>query len=274
MSNRLIRRLRVLLRQRFGVVPLRQSRPDIVDWLESPLGQALIEEERRLLEPELQDLFGYHLLQMSIDPALDLTQGSRIAHRFSLSPRPRPQGALSPLVAEYHSLPLPAESVDLVLAHHLLDYAQTPHQLLREAVRVLIPRGHLVIVGFNPWSPFGIGRWVARCFSRRPRWRHQSLRLGRMLDWLKLMDLELVQVTQGFYRPPVQSAATLRHLQRIERWGKKLHFPGGGIYLIVARKDVGATIPLRPVWEAPRPLPGFGGAKPMRREENVYNSKK
>src|SRR5690606_10094438 len=102
------------------------------------------------LESELQDLFGYHLLQISIDPTLDLTRGSRISHRFSLTPQAKPQGALSPLVSEYHSLPFSSEALDLVLLHHLLDYSQTPHQLLREVSRVLIPRGHLVIVGFNP----------------------------------------------------------------------------------------------------------------------------
>lgn len=268
MPYRFIRRIRLSMRQRFGVVPLRQSRADLDEWLATPLGQALLEEERSLLEPELQDLFGYHLLQISIDAALDLTRGSRISHRFSLTPQIGTQGSLSPMVADYHDLPLSAESVDLVLLHHLLDYSQTPHRVLREVTRVLIPRGHLVIVGFNPWSLFGAWRWLARCFSRRPRWRHQALRIGRMLDWLQLLDLELVHVTQGFYRPPIQGPATLRHLHWLERWGKKLHCPWGGIYIIVARKDVGAAIPLKPQWDKLRTLPGLEGAKSMRRQKN------
>src|SRR5690625_7344457 len=67
-------RARAVMRQRFGVVPLQESLPDVADWLETPLGQAVLEQERMLLEQELQDLFGYHLLQMSVDPALDLTR--------------------------------------------------------------------------------------------------------------------------------------------------------------------------------------------------------
>src|SRR5690625_3274665 len=108
-------RARAVMRQRFGVVPLQESLPDVADWLETPLhrlaqrrflpdvadwletplGQAVLEQERMLLEQELQDLFGYHLLQMSVDPALDLTRGSRITHRFTLSPTRATKGPLS-----------------------------------------------------------------------------------------------------------------------------------------------------------------------------------
>ena len=272
MLYRPLSRVRAVMRQRFGVVPLQQSLPDVKDWLETPLGQAVLEQERMLIEPELQDLFGYHLLQMSVDPALDLTRGSRITHRFTLSPTKAAQGALSPLVADSDALPLPADSLDLVLLHHLQDYSQTPHQLLREVARVLIPRGHLVLVGFNPWSMLGLSGWLARCFSRKPRWRHQSLRLGRILDWLQLLDLELVTVRHGFYRPPVRQSSTLRHLHWLERWGKRLILFPSGVYLIVARKEVGATIPLKPCWEPVDARQGLEGAKSVRKEQKACKS--
>lgn len=272
MPYRLFCRARNTIRQRFGVVPLQQSLPDVEKWLETPLGQAVLEQERVLLESELQDLFGYHLLQMSVDPNLDLTRGSRITHRFTLSPTNAHQGALSPLVADSDALPLSADSLDLVLLHHLQDYSQTPHQLLREVARVLIPRGHLVLVGFNPRSLLGLNGWLARCFSRKPRWRHQSLRLGRILDWLQLLDLELVTVRHGFYRPPVRHPSTLRHLHWLERWGKRLTLFPGGVYLIVARKDVGAAIPIKPCWEVVNQRPGLESAKPVRKEQKACKS--
>src|SRR5690625_6879045 len=90
-------RARAVMRQRFGVVPLQESLPDVADWLETPLGQAVLEQERMLLEQELQDLFGYHLLQMSVDPALDLTRVSRITHRFTLITSRAINVILSPL---------------------------------------------------------------------------------------------------------------------------------------------------------------------------------
>lgn len=265
-------RARAVMRQRFGVVPLQESLPDVAAWLETPLGQAVLEQERMLLEQELQDLFGYHLLQMSVDPALDLTRGSRITHRFTLSPTRATKGPLSPLVADSDALPLPSDCLDLVLLHHLQDYSQTPHQLLREVARVLIPRGHLVLIGFNPWSLLGLSGWLARCFSRKPRWRHQSLRLGRIMDWLQLLDLELVAVRHGFYRPPASRSSTLRHLHWLEQWGKRLLLFPGGVYLIVARKDVGATIPLKPCWSQVEPQTGLEGAKSVRKEQKACKS--
>src|SRR5690625_6949716 len=102
-----------------------------------------------LLEQELQDLFGYHLLQMSVAPALDLTRGSRITHRFTLSPTGATKGPLSPLVADSDAQPLTSDCLDLVLLHHLKDYSQTPHLLLREVARVVTPRGNVGLIAFN-----------------------------------------------------------------------------------------------------------------------------
>ncbi len=257
MSNRPIGRLRVFWRKHLGLVPLSRAVPEVSDWLESPLGQALLADEQQALDERLQCLFGYHLLQLSISPRLDLGTQSRISHRFALHPQAAANPRLTGL-AEFHHLPLAEDSVDLVILHHTLDFSQTPHQLLRESARALIPRGHLLIVGFNPWSLFGVGRWFARFFSRKAWWRHQSLRLGRVIDWLTLLDFELVEVHQGFYRPPLQHPFSLKHLRWLESWGKKLRLPWGGYYLILARKDRPAMIPVKPAWQDLRKVPGAG----------------
>lgn len=270
-SPKLLHRFRAWRRRRFGVPALSQSGPDLADWFQTPLGEAVLKQERLCLDEQLQDLFGYHLLQMSVDPGLDISSGSRITHRVAITPRTGQATALSPLVADHRQLPLPPESVDLVVIHHLLDFSQTPHQLLREAQRVLIPRGHLVVVGFNPLCGLGLARWVASLFSRHALWRHQALRLGRLLDWLQLLDLEPGRVQRGFFRPPVGHPGTLRRLQWLERWGKTLHWPGGTFYVVVACKEVGGAIPLKPQW-ADQGLPGLG-INPLGHNKNSCKSK-
>lgn len=247
------------LRERFGPVAWPEALPDLQQWLDGPQGSALLREERAAVDEALQCRFGYHLMQLGISPSLDLMAESRISHHFALSPvsqRPGRAGA----VADYAQLPLSDESVDLAILHHVLDYSAHPHQVLREVNRTLIAHGHVLIVGFNPWSRLALGHQVARLFSRKPRWRHRTLRLGRMLDWLTLLDMEPVEIRQGFYRPLAPGGNF--GLAWPARWGKRFSLPWGGFYLILARKDVAAMTPLRPDWDEPAaPAVGLGATR-------------
>lgn len=273
---KLMRLVRARLRRRFGVAPLAQSMPDLQAWWISPLGQAFLDEQKRLLDAQLQDLFGFYLIQMSVDTSQDLTQSSRIGHRINLYPpigyrQPSSfasaatgSSRLSPLVAEQHLLPLPDESVDLVVVHHLLDFSQRPHQILREVQRVLIPRGRVIVIGFNPRSPWGILGRMLCLFASRPLWRRQNLYLHRLKDWCHLLDLELVSLQRGFYQPPIQHQGLLKSLKFLDTWGAKFNLPGGGFYLVQACKQVTGAIAVRPDWEIKtRSLPGLG-VKPLR----------
>ncbi len=264
MHNKLMRmpfrwflRLNTAWRRRFGVLPFRESFADMEALLASPLGMALIDEERAQINEALNCVFGYHLLQLGVEARLDLSEHSRISHKFCLHPHIKPSSSHPGALADFNHLPLASESIDAVILHHALDFSQTPHHLLREATRVIIPRGHLVIIGFNPLSLWGLGAYLARFISKKPRWRSQYLRLGRLLDWLSLVDLEPVQVVQGFYRPPLGSPGAIKHLHWLESWGKKWRLPWGGFYMIVARKDHLALTPLKPEWQAAGPLGGL-----------------
>lgn len=257
-----------------GMKPLPEAIPEISAWFDTGLGSALLADERESLDQVLNCLFGYHLLQLSICPKLDLGEPSRISHRFALHPQRAENPRLSAL-ADYHQLPLPSESIDVVLLHHTLDFSHDPHQLLREATRLVISRGYVVIVAFNPRSLFGLVRWFARIFSSKAHWRHQGLRAGRMLDWLALLDFETVALHQGFYRLPAQRPQVLKYLQWMERWGKKLRLPWGGYYVIVARKDRAGVTPLKLSWPSYRPgaLPGLSGSKILGRGRGASRTK-
>ncbi len=260
MSNRFLKGLRRQWRKRFGVLPLRTSLDNLSEWFASPLGQLLVDIERDCIDSEVRDLFGYHLLQLSVAKHLDLTQSSRISHRFAFYPQAVEQPIVTG-IADFTHLPLPPNTIDLVILHHALDFSQKPHQVLRESAGVLISQGHLIVVGFNPWSLLGLWRWIARFFSDAPHWRHQSLRLGRVLDWLAVLDFEPVAVRQGFYCPPTHKVGVTKYLQWMERWGKRLCLPWGGFYVIVARKDTLAMTPIKPQWQGYTGLRGWGVTK-------------
>lgn len=51
---------------------------------------------------------------------------------------------------DFLALPLPASSVDTVIMHQVLHFAQEPNRVIAEVARVLRPGGHLLIVDFAP----------------------------------------------------------------------------------------------------------------------------
>ena len=247
-------RLRATIRHRLQPAPPERSLPAISRWFTAPVGRAMLVREQRDIDELLPNLFGYHLCQLSVSPHLDLTAASRISHTFGLSPCAEP-GVAVQARSDYRRLPLAPESVDVILLHHALDFSQTPHQLLAEASRALIPRGFLVIVGFNPRSLLGFWHGCLRWSLGSLQWRRQSLSQRRLRDWLALLDLELVEARQGFHLPVKRETTG-----PFERWLHRLRSPGGGYYILLVRKDVCATIPLKPQWRTPK-LDAIGGGR-------------
>ena len=270
-------RLKQYLNRRYGVADYASVQSELADWLRSDYGQQLMADEKSRLDPILADLFGYHLLELSISDQANLSDASRIQHCFALSPNassfdilPQTPGiggvaAISGALADIDSLPLESESLDVVVLHHVLEFSQLPHQLLREVHRVLMPRGHVVIIGFNPNSLFGLFKLFGRLRGRKPQWRHHSLGRRRLVDWLSLLEFTCVHREQGFYRPPVSHWAVMKYLKWLEVIGNKLRLPGGNFYFIVAHKDVNAVVPMKPDWQAFSPMAGLSVRKPTTR---------
>ncbi|SUC20518.1 Methyltransferase domain [Proteus mirabilis] len=62
------------------------------------------------------------------------------------------------VMASLNYLPFENKSVDVCLMAHVLDYSADPHWLLREADRVLVDDGWIILSSFNPISLLGIGK--------------------------------------------------------------------------------------------------------------------
>lgn len=227
---------------------------DMTEWLQTPLGQTMLKAESALVESLLNRRFGYHLLQLGCAD-VSVFDDSPIGHKFCLTPTP--QSAHSGVVAQPEAIPLISESVDMVVLHHALDYSFDPHQLLREADRVLIAGGHLLIIGFNPFSTWGIRHKLGRKKQHRP-WQANPLSTLRLSDWLKLLDFKIEQVHYGLYSIPINSPRLIRYSSFMGRLAQRLNWPSGGIYVICAKKQVLPMTPIREPWKAiPRPVKGL-----------------
>ena len=136
---------------------------------------------------------------------------------------------------------------DALQNHRRRDWAKRPHGALREADRVLTADGHLLLMGFNPYSQFGL----RRSFGRSVPWNGNTYSRARIQDWLSVLGFRIVTAETVFLRPPIDRPGFLRRTRYLEHTQRFLGFVGG-VYLIHARKQ---SIPMtlsRQTWMRPQ----------------------
>jgi SAM-dependent methyltransferase len=238
------------------------------DWYSTPIGQLLGDVEQRQLDAVLPDLFGYHFLQMgSAGPSL--LSASRILHKVVLDGHQKSGFYPSQIIGLSEHLPIQPDCVDAVLLHHSLDIATDPRQVLREVERILVPEGHLIILGFNPRSMWGIRRFLSFRSQDVP-WGMRFLPVKTIKDWLTLLGFDISVIRYGFFRPPLGRKAVVDRLSFMENWGQNWWPFLGGVYLMVAKKKVATLTPIKPRWRPQRSIvAGLSDAASRSREGNV-----
>jgi SAM-dependent methyltransferase len=216
---------------------------NLENWFNTPLGSYVLERESAYFDQTLADVFGFNAVQLGL-PRRDFLRASRMPLRFTLAPE---EGAH--VRADCRELPLAGGSVDLVVMPHVLEFNDHPHQILREAERVLMPEGSLVITGFNPRSLWG----VRRLGTRRPRptpWNGQFIALPRLKDWLALLGFEVAGGRLACYVPPFTAEKWRERFNFLEPAGDRWWPIAGGVYLLHAIKRVAAMRVMKPEWNA------------------------
>ena len=231
---------------------LATAREGLRSWYRLPLGEEWEQIEQTILAETLADRFGYHLLQIGRPMNRDLCANSRIKHRINLALTLAQQAqADCTLYALPEQLPLASGTLDVVVLPHVLSLAAQPHEVLREVERVLIPEGHVIILGFNPWSLFGLRRLLLGWNNDSP-WCGHFYSSMRIRDWLTLLGFDTEVQRYYFYRPPLSRSGLLQRLGFLERWGSRFWPVFGGGYMLVARKRVTTLTPIRPRWRSHR----------------------
>lgn len=235
--------------------PFGQHPPDtdlaFQHWLNTEQGRALVASERRILSEVLPRVPGQRALQIGLGEQPRLLDDCAMPCRWYMGRR---AGLGNDAVALPAALPLGKRSLDLVLLHHSLDFEDHPHKVLREAVSALQPGGWLVVVGFNPFSLWGITR-MFRVASARVPWSARFLRPIRLSDWLNLLSCQVEGLESGFFAPPGQRGAR-GQFQWLEALGRRLWRQRGAFYVLVARKRAVIMRPLKPRLGLPEQQPG------------------
>lgn len=237
-------------------------RPQIDDdWFQTPAGRYIARWAGDTAASLLGDVFGLQAAQIGCE-TLDLMAGNRVQHRFRCltgnhgSTSTTPVDCAEPptpiaLETDAAALPFQSDSLDLLVLPFMLEAHPDPHQVLREAQRVLRPEGQLLILGLNPLSLWGLRNYFSRL--ARPDtfgfpWPAHYLSVLRLKDWLKLLDFEVSRGHFGCYAPPCHRERTFSHLNWLELAGNRWWGFAGGCYALVAIKRIPGMTLLTPSW--------------------------
>lgn len=223
------------------------------NWLASPPGQCVMRWEAEHLGDAVVDMFGYYALQLGF-LELDALAANRMPHRIRVSRQVADlrSAVRKPdlVVSGFEELPLDSQSVDLVVLAHQLEFSVDPHQVLREADRVLRPEGRLVVVGLNPLSLWGLRQSVVlRPLAPFLPPIGQLIGMPRLRDWMKLLSFEIDSGHYGCYVPPCRTQKWLDRMHFMERAGDRWWPICGALYMVSAVKRVRGMRLVGPAWK-------------------------
>ena len=201
-------------------------------WLQSKHAEHFFDLEKAATDKLFRCLSGPNVLLMgdaiNADKLVefDFPQLVKVAHATELATENHD------LAADCAFLPFQESSFSAVIVPHILESHELPHQVLREAHRVLQSDGHLLLTCMNPISWIGLQRVM----------RHKSVLKGeyytvsRVKDWLHLLGFEVVASAMYHYAPLTRHPMLIRRFNFINSIGDRWFPMFGGSFVISARK--------------------------------------
>ncbi|MGH8196526.1 MAG: class I SAM-dependent methyltransferase [Woeseiaceae bacterium] len=244
-----------------------QSFEAVHRWLRTPLGEALLQHEARIVEEACDGIFGEHCLQLGLwgQPG-EFLRFSRAQRSASLADPDNIVGGKMPdAVGRLYRLPIATDSIDAVILPHTLEFSSRPHAILREVQRVLRSDGHVVVLGFRPGGMWGLRRLLPG--AGLPPAVETLISERRLTDWLQLLDLRIHRQVRYFFRWPLpghKRPSSPVWERRGQRWWPEF----AACYMLTAQKRLVALTPVRKPWLS-RPKVVGGLVKPTPRVIHV-----
>lgn len=226
------------------------------DWLNGQLGQRVHALECKLVSEALTQVFGWQMLQIgawgqthSLMDAARTQRKAVLMHEVT-----QVSESVMTIQSRTDSLAIASDSVDAVLLPHTLECTVDPHELLREVERILSGEGQLIILGFRPFSMWGVrDAFAVKGF---PPGTERLIGERRLRDWLKLLGFEITEARRYLFTWP-WGGAVPRSQRLLEAVGNHLWPLVAGAYMLCARKRVYTLTPVRPRWRVRRAVGGL-----------------
>ncbi len=237
-------------------MPKRQ-RQQFSHWLAERRGQRLIHLEQKLLRRMLKHIHSDQTLLLgdSHQAALvDVVKCNRALIAYPLLPQ---QQRNDFICSDIEALPLLPDSMDLIVMPHILQFSPDPFHALREAYLALKPEGHLVTIGFNPLSLWGL----LKLFCHRPPYIGKFHSPLQVKSWLEQLDF-VIQQQESYCLLPVLDEKLGRPLFLFEQLNRLFFSIFGGIYVTVAQKQTIKLLFSPPDWSTAEKAMKNGVVKP------------
>lgn len=222
-------------------------------WLDTPAGNYVRAWQQARLDMLTADIFGFNAIQVGL-PQIHALRANRMPNKWLTDthlPSTTEEGTPPPIVVvhDFAELPFASQSLDLVVLPHVLEFAEEPHQVLREVERVLIPEGQVIISGFNPASLWGLRQVAGRISGAHflPQ-NGEFISLPRLKDWLKLLNMEVNRGHFGCYAPPCMTDKWLNRFSFMEQAGDRWWPYLGAVYIVQAIKRIRGMRLIGPAW--------------------------
>ena len=227
-------------------------------WYRTDAGVHFAQEICSVLTPMLHELFGYYAIQLGgYPPATNLLEASRINTNWLAG------GEGADVICRPEQQPFASDSVDLLILPHTLELSADPHAVLREADRMLVPEGHMIIIGLNPWTAWGL--WQVARYRRA----YPFYTLGRIRDWLGLLGFEYMsEQSRCISMFDIPMPARLENSPLLQKLRTNLSKRLAGGYVVLAKKKVFSMTPVKPRWPFKPRLVSTGLGEPTVREAN------
>ncbi|TYK64708.1 class I SAM-dependent methyltransferase [Colwellia echini] len=228
-------------------------------WQDLPNGRLIKKAIESELSPWWPKFFGYHVAKLGALSAEVEIVNSTIKHQVCVCNQNTYSKShsndinssevnLTRVVGDIDDLPLQKHSVDVCLLSHALEFSLDPHHVVREANRVLIPNGYLVITGFNPISLAGLNRLLPYRRKKSP-WNEHFFTPMRVKDWLHLMGFEVLADQRSLHSSLTGKLTTEKLDNKWHHFAKNYLPSLGSVYVIVAKKRVLPLTPIKPRWQ-------------------------
>ncbi len=201
------------------------------DWFQTAVGQHVT---NALAEPlKRAHLSGDVLLQLGLCGENALLGVPRFKQIYSATPCVDLTRAS--LITALNALPIQQHQVDCVFAPLLTELFGLHKSPLDEIDRVLRPMGHVVLLGINPLSLWGL----AACMQRLSGFRGVSLHLHthlRVKRALEARGYQLKSLETCYYVPPFRSERLIKQCLFLNEMGKMMALFPAGFYCLIMQK--------------------------------------